>query len=139
MLIFKNQYTSSLFKAIGLEIVVVQSLSCVQLFVTPWTVAHQASLSTTNSQSVLKLMSIESVMSSNHLIFCRPLLLPSIFPSIRVFSNESDLCIRWPKYWTFREWIHVYIWLSHFPLHLKLSHFLLISYTSIQNKKFLKG
>ena len=87
-----------------------------------------------------KLMSTESVMPSSRLIFCHPLLLlPSVFPSIRFFSNESDLCIRWPKYWTFREWIHVYIWLSHFPLHLKLSHFLLISYTSIQNKKFLKG
>ena len=69
---------------------------------TPWTAAHQASLSITNSQSLLKLMSIESVMPSNHLIFCRPLLLlPSIFPSIRVFSNESVLYIRWPKYWSF--------------------------------------
>ena len=80
----------------------VQSLSCVQLFVTPWTVAHPAFLSITNSQSLLKLMSIESVMPSNHLILCRPLLLPpSIFPSIRVFSNESVLRIRWPKYWSF--------------------------------------
>ena len=80
----------------------VQSLSCVQLFVTPWTVAHQASLSTTNFQSLLKLMSIELVMPSNHLILCRPLLLlPSIFLSIRVFSNESVLHIRWPKYWSF--------------------------------------
>ena len=115
----------------------VQLLSRVRLFVTPWTAAHQASLSITNSRSLLKLMSIESVMPSNHLILCHSLLLPpSVFPSIRVFSNESDLCIRWPKDWTFREWIHVYIWLSHFPLHLKLSHFLLISYTSIQNKKF---
>ena len=79
----------------------VQSLSCVQLFATPWTAAHQASLSITNTQSLLKLMSIESVMPSNHLIFCHPLLLlPSIFPSIRVFSNESVLCIRWPKYWS---------------------------------------
>ena len=69
---------------------------------TPWTAAHQASLSITNSQSLLKLMSIESVMPSNHLILCCPrLLLPSIFPSIRVFSNESVLCIRWPKYWSF--------------------------------------
>ena len=67
----------------------VQSLSCVQLFATPWTAAHQASLSITNSRSLLKLMSIESVMPSNHLIFCYPLLLPSIFPTIRVFSNES--------------------------------------------------
>ena len=78
----------------------VQLLSNVQLFATPWTAASQASLSITNSQSLLKLMSIESVMPSNHL--CRPLLLlPSIFPSIRVFSNESVLCIRWPKYWSF--------------------------------------
>ena len=68
----------------------------------PWTAAHQASLSITNPQSLLKLMSIESVMPSNHLIFCHPLfLLPSIFPSIRVFSNESVLCIRWPKHWSF--------------------------------------
>ena len=80
----------------------VQSLSCVRLFVTPWTAAPQASLSITNSQSLLKLRSIESVMPSNHLILCRSLLLPpSIFPSIRVFSNESAVCIRWPKYWSF--------------------------------------
>ena len=79
-----------------------QLLSCVQLFVIPQNAAHQASLSITNSWSLLKLMSIESVMPSNHLILCRPfLLLPSIFPSIRVFSNESALCIRWPKYWSF--------------------------------------
>ena len=75
----------------------VQSLSCV----TPWTVAHQASLSITNSWSWLKLMSIELVMPSNHIILCRPLFLPSIFHSIRVFSNESVLRIRWPKYWSF--------------------------------------
>ena len=76
--------------------------SCVQLFVIPWTAAHQASLSITNSQSLPKLMSIESVMPSNHLILCRLLILPpSIFPSIRVFSNASVLCIRWPKYWSF--------------------------------------
>ena len=68
---------------------------------TPWTAACQASLSITNSQSLLKLMSINSVMPSNHLILCHPLLLPSIFPSIRVFSNESVLCIRWPKLWSF--------------------------------------
>ena len=68
---------------------------------TPWTAARQASLSITNSQSLLKLMSIESVMPSNHLILCPLLFLPSIFPSIRVFSNESVLCIRWPKYWSF--------------------------------------
>ena len=80
----------------------VQSLSCVQLFVTPWTAACQASLPITNSQSLLKLMSIESVMPSNHLILCHPLFLPpSIFPSIRVFLNESVLPIRWPKYWSF--------------------------------------
>ena len=79
-----------------------QSLSRVQLFATPWTVAHQASLSITNCQSLPKPMSIESVMRSNHLILCHPLLLlPSIFPSIRVFSNESALHIRWPKYWSF--------------------------------------
>ena len=80
----------------------VQSFSRVRLFATPWTAAHQASLSITNSRSLLKLMSIESVMPSNHLILCCPLLLsPSIFPSIRVFSNESVLHIRWPKYWSF--------------------------------------
>ena len=79
-----------------------QSLSRVQLFATPWTAAHQASLSITNTRSLLKLMSTESVMSSNHLIFCHPLRLPpSIFPSIRIFSNESALHIRWPKYWSF--------------------------------------
>ena len=77
-------------------------LSRIWLSATPWTAAHQASLSITNSRSLLKLMSIESVMPSNHLIFCHPLLLlPSIFPSIRVFSNESALHIRWPRYWSF--------------------------------------
>ena len=85
-----------------LLIVVVQSLSHVRLFVTPWTVAHQTSLPFTISRSLLKLMSIEWVMPSNHLILCRPLLLPpSIFPGIRVFSKESVLHIRWPKYWSF--------------------------------------
>ena len=80
----------------------VQSLGHVWLFVTPWTAVCQASLSITNSWSLLKLMSIKSVMPSNHLILCRPLLLPlSIFPRIRVFSDESVLCIRWPKYWSF--------------------------------------
>ena len=79
----------------------VQSLSHVQFFVTPWTAACQASLSIINPWSSLKLMSIESVMSSNHFILCRPLLSPSIFPSIRVFSNESVLPIRWSKYWSF--------------------------------------
>ena len=80
----------------------VQLLSRVLLFVTPWTTACQASLSITNSRSLLKLMSFESVMPSNHFILCRPLLLPpSVFPSIRVFSDESVLHIRWTKYWTF--------------------------------------
>ena len=83
-------------------IFVVQSLSCDRLFSTPWTAAHQASLSFTISQRLLSLMSIELVMPSNHLILCHPLvLLPSIFPSIRVFSNELALCIRWPKDWSF--------------------------------------
>ena len=80
----------------------VQSLNHVQLFATPWTAAHQASLFITNSRSLLKLMSIELLMTSNHLIHCHPLLLPPlIFPSIRVFSNESVFRIRWPKYWSF--------------------------------------
>ena len=82
--------------------VVVQLLSCVLLFPTPRTAAHQASLSFTISWSLLKLLSIKLVMPSNHLILCHPLLLPpSIFPSIRVFSTESVLCIRWPKFWSF--------------------------------------
>ena len=81
----------------------VQSLSRVQLFATPWIAAHQASLSITNSRSLPKLMSIEAMMPSSHLIFCRPLLLlPPIPPNIRVFSNESTLRMRWPKYWSFR-------------------------------------
>ena len=79
----------------------VLSLSLVRPFVTPWTAACQASLSITNSWSLLKFMSIESVMPSNHLILCHPLLLLSIFPSIRVFSKESVLLIRWPKYWNY--------------------------------------
>ena len=80
----------------------VQSLSHVRLFVTPWTSARQGSLSFTISWSLLKLRFVESVMPSNHLILCHPLLLlPSVFPSIRVFSNESALCIRWPKHWSF--------------------------------------
>ena len=80
---------------------VMLSFSLVWLFATPWTATHQASLSITNSWSLLKLTSIELVMPPNHLILCRLLLLPSIFPSIRVFSNELGLCIRWPKYWSF--------------------------------------
>ena len=79
----------------------VQSLNCVQLFATPWTAPRRASLSITKSESFFKLMSIESVMPSNHLILCHPLLAPSILPNIRVFSNESVLCIGWPKYWSF--------------------------------------
>ena len=87
--------------AVNIQFTSVPSLSRVQLFATPGTAAHQASLPITNSWSLLKLMSIELVMASNHLILCHPLLLlPSIFPSIRVFSNESVLHIRWPKYWS---------------------------------------
>ena len=83
-------------------VVVVQSLSRIRLFATPWTAAHQTSLSFTISQSLLKLMSNQLLMPFNHFILCHPLLLlPSIFPSIRVFSNESALCVRWPKYWGF--------------------------------------
>ena len=78
-----------------------QSLSHVRFFATPWTAGRQASLSITNSRSLLRLMSVESVMPSNHLILCRPLLLPPFPPSIRVFSNESSLLMRWPKYWSF--------------------------------------
>ena len=85
----------------GVQFSSVQSLSRVQLFATPWTAARQASLSITNSQSLLKFMSIKLVMPSSHLILCHPLLPPSVFPSIRVFSNESVLRIRWPKYWSF--------------------------------------
>ena len=93
--------TSFVLSPLPLDIVV-QSLSYVHLFATPWTAARQASLSFTISRSLLKLMSIESVIPSNHLILSRTLLLlPSIFPSIRVFSNESALCISWPKYWSF--------------------------------------
>ena len=85
----------------GYQFSSVQLLSRVQLFVAPWTAACQASLSITNSWSLLKLKCIEPVLPSNHLILCHPLLPPSIFPSFRVFSNESVLCIRWPKYWSF--------------------------------------
>ena len=85
-----------------INFVVIQSLSCVGLFATPWTVARQATLSFTISQNLLKFMSLELMMPCKHLILCCPfLLLPSIFPSIRVFSKESVLCIRWPKYWRF--------------------------------------
>ena len=102
---YKYDYVDLVFMLVLFDIYVyqsVQSLSHVQLFATPWTAARQASLSIINSRSLPKLMSIELVMPSNHLILCRPLLLlPSIFPSIRVFSNDSALCIRWPKYWSF--------------------------------------
>ena len=94
----------------------VQSLNRVWLFVTPWTTARQATLSVTNSQSLPKLMCIESVIPSNHLILCRPLLLlPSIFPSIRVFSDESVLRIRWPKYWSFSFQHQSFQWRSDHP------------------------
>ena len=86
---------------LSLPNVVVQLLSHVQLFVTPWTAACQEASPSFTIWSLLKLMSIESVMPSNHLVLCRPLLLPSVFPSVREFSNESVLCIRWSKYWSF--------------------------------------
>ena len=89
------------FYTIHKTVIIVQLLSHVRLFATPWTAAHPASLSFTISLSLLKPMSIELVMPSNHFILCRPLLLPSIFLSIKVFSNESALHIRWPKYWSF--------------------------------------
>ena len=108
VLTFRSEYMSNILSDFSLAIAAnaqfssVQSLSHVQIFVTPWTAAHKASLSITNSQRLFKLMSIESVMPSNHLILCHPLLLPpSIFPGIRVFSNESVLHIRWPNYWSF--------------------------------------
>ena len=101
MLSFKSTFSLSSFTFVKLQFSSVQSLSRVPLFVTPWTAACQASLSITNSWSLPKVMSIELVMPSNHLILCHPLLLPpSIFPSNRVFSNESVLRIRWPKYWS---------------------------------------
>ena len=100
---YKSTYISYIskgnFKRIHISLV--QSLNCVWFSVTPWTAAHQASLSITHFRSLFKLTSIESVMPSNHVILCRSLLLPSVFPSIRVFSNESVLCIKWPKYCSF--------------------------------------
>ena len=99
---YKEQCCIGTWNVRSISIVSVQSLSCVWRFVTLWTAAHLASLPITNSRCLLKLMSIESVMPSNHLILCHPLLLPpSVFPGIRVFSNETSLCIRWPKYWSF--------------------------------------
>ena len=107
----------------------VQSLRHVWLFITPWTTAHQASLSITNAQSLLKLMVINSVMPSNHLILCHSLLLlPSIFPTIRVFSNELALCIRWSKYWSFSFSI------SPSKEYSGLISFLLTSLISLQSK-----
>ena len=97
-----NPWSGTRFHMLQLGPSPVQSLSRVRLFETPWTTACQASLSITSSQSLPKLMSTESVMPSNHLILCHPLLLSSIFPSTRVFSKESVLRIRWPKYWSFR-------------------------------------
>ena len=122
----------------------VQSLSRVQLFETPWTVAHQASLSITNSGSLFRLTSIESVMPSNHLIFCHPFLfLLSVFPSIRVFSNESVLHIRWPKYWSFSFSISpsnehsglISLSINWLDLLLGLSR--VFSNTTVQNHQFL--
>ena len=122
-----------------------QSLSHIQLFVTLWTAAHQASLSITNSQSLLKLMSYVSVMPSNHLILCSPLLLhPSIFPSIRVFSNKSVLHIRWPKYWSFSFSISTSSWYSRL-ISLGLTGWIslqfkrlsrIFSYTTVQKHQF---
>ena len=119
----------------------VQSLSPVRHFATPRTTAHQATLSITNFQSPLKPMSIESVMPSNHLILCSPLLLlPSIFPSIRVISNESALCIRWPKYWSFShqsfQWIFRIYFLRIDWLDLLAVQGTLFSNTIVQNQKF---
>ena len=97
----RNNFAGDTIQTELVQVSSVQSLSRVRLFATPWTAALQASLSINNSRSPPKPMSIESVMPSNHLILCHPLLLPLVFPSIRVFSNESALCIRWPKYWSF--------------------------------------
>ena len=109
----------------------VQLLSCVRLFATPCTAARQASLSITNSWSLPKLMSIESVMSSNHLIFCHPLLLlPSIFPSIRVFSNESSLHIRWPMYWSFN--ISPWMWDSLILLYVEKNQWIKWEHSEIE-------
>ena len=102
ILFFKNWSAVALECCVSAAFVVVQLLGRVRLFATPWIAARKASLSITNSRSSLKLMSIESVMPSSHLILCHPLLLlPPIPPSIRVFSNESTLCMKWPKYWSF--------------------------------------
>ena len=126
----------------------VQPLSHVCLFVTPWIAAWQTSLSITNTQNLLKLMSIKSVMLSNHLILCHPfLLLPSIFPIIRVFTNESVLCIRWPEYWSFSFNINPskeYLWLISFRMNwldlLAFQGILQIFHnTTVQRKKFFSA
>ena len=101
IVIFKGEYIFKNPSVFFFAVVVVQSVSRVWLFATPWTTARQVSLSFTISWSLLKLMFIESLIPFNHFILCHPLLLPSVFPSIRVFSNESAVCIRWPKYWCF--------------------------------------
>ena len=114
---YRTMNACDLFKSLSLFICVSVQFSSVQFScsvvsdsATPWTAARQASLSITNSRSLPKLMSIESVMPSNHLILCRPLLLlPSVFPRIRVFSNESALHIRWPKYWSFSFTLYIYL------------------------------
>ena len=117
---------------------VVQSLSHVRLFAIPWTAAHQASLSFTISWSLLKFMSIESVMPSNHHILCHPLLLlPSIFSSIRVFSIKSALRIRWPKYWSFSFSISCSIGMNTEPVHLGLAP--LWAFVSISQDKIKEG
>ena len=121
----------------------VQLLSRVQLFAIPWTAARQASLSITNSRSLLKLVSIESVMPSNHLILCHPLLLPlSIFPSIKGFSNESVLHIRWPKYWSFSFSISPsieYSGLTGLISLLSKGHLRVFSNTTVQNYQFFRA
>ena len=123
----------------------VQSLSCVQLFATPWTAACQASLFITNSRSLLKFMSIELVMTSNHLILCHPLLLlSSIFPRIRVFSSELVFCIRWPKYWSFNFSISlsseysglISFWIDWFDFLAVQGTFKIFSSTRVQKHQF---
>ena len=118
-----------LFSSLSCKFSSVQFLSHVWLFATPWTAARQESLSITSSRSLSKLMSVELVMPSNHLILCHPLLLPpSIFPSIRVFSNKSALCIRWPKYWSFS------FNTSHSNAHSGLISFRMVWWISLQSK-----
>ena len=134
-----TRYTGpSLSHAGWIFVVLVQSLSHVRLFAIPWTAAHQASLSFTISWSLLKFMSIESVMPSNHHILCHPLLLlPSIFSSIRVFSIKSALRIRWPKYWSFSFSISCSIGMNTEPVHLGLAP--LWAFVSISQDKIKEG